>query len=481
MTTFEWILLINAITAFILVFLEEKRPRKAVAWLLLMFLLPIGGIVLFIIFGQNLRKTKRASRKSTRDRKYVHDLIEAHRIDYLTALSSLEKVGMESHDDMVQLLVNNGNSFLTHDNEAEVFSDGKEFFDALFRAIEAAREHVHVQYYIIRNDKLGRSFLDLLRRKRAEGVEVRLLVDGMGTRLPPRCYRSLHDAGVEVEMFFPPLVRMMPFLNHRINFRNHRKIVVIDGRIGFVGGYNVGDEYLGKVRRWGYWRDAALRLEGMAAMALQLRFILDWNEASKDKMDVEERYFPKEAPRRGKVPVQIVSSGPDTPWAPIKLSYLKMIHEAEESVYIQSPYFVPDESVRDALTMAALAGIDVRIMIPDKPDHPFVHWVSLSYLCELLPSGVKGYMYGSGFIHAKTAVVDGRIVSIGSANWDVRSFELNFETNAVLYSKELAGVQKDAFLDDLSRCCEVTVEGCEGRPLLVRFRMFISRLFSAIL
>ena len=481
MTALDWILIINAILAVLLVFLEEKRPRKAVAWLLLMFLLPIGGVVLFIIFGQNFRKTKQASRKAARDRKYVSELIEAHRIDYLTGPSSLKNVGLESHDDMVKLLVNNGNSFLTQDNEAEVFSDGKEFFDALFQAIEAAREHVHVQYYIIRHDKLGCSFLDLLKRKSAEGVDVRLLVDGMGTRLPLRCYRSLHEAGVKLELFFPPFIRMLPFLNHRINFRNHRKIVVIDGRIGFVGGYNVGDEYLGKVRRWGYWRDAALRLEGMAAMALQLRFILDWNEASKDKMDVEERYFPLDPSHRGSVPVQIVSSGPDTPRAPIKLSYLKMIHEAEESVYIQSPYFVPDESVRDALIMAALSGVDVRIMIPDKPDHPFVHWVSLSYLCELLPSGVKGYMYGSGFIHAKTAVVDGRIVSIGSANWDVRSFELNFETNAVLYSEEVASQQKAAFLDDVSRCIEVTEKGCEGRPLLVRFRMFISRLFAAIL
>lgn len=481
MTTLDWILIINAIMAVLLVFLEEKRPRKAVSWLLLMFLLPIGGIILFIIFGQNFRKTKQAYRKAERDRQYVRELIETHRIDYLTQPYSLEAVGLGSHDDMVSLLVNNGNSFLTHDNEAEVFSDGKEFFSALFKAIEGAREHVHVQYYIIRHDKLGRSLLDLLMRKSREGVEVRLLVDGMGTRLPPGRYRSLHDAGVKVELFFPPLVRILPFLNHRINFRNHRKIVVVDGRIGFVGGYNVGDEYLGKVRRWGYWRDAALCLEGMAAMALQLRFILDWNEASKDKMDVEDRYFPQDAPRRGSVPVQIVSSGPDTPWAPIKLSYLKMIHEAEESVYIQSPYFVPDESVRDALIMAARSGVDVRIMIPDKPDHPFVHWVSLSYLCELLPAGVKGYMYGSGFIHAKTAVVDGRIVSIGSANWDIRSFELNFETNAVLYSKEMASVQKEAFLDDLSRCIEVTEAGCEGRTLLVRFRMFVSRLFAAIL
>ena len=481
MTTFDWIIVFNAIIALVVVFLQEKRPQKAVAWLLIIILLPVAGLILFVIFGQNFRKTRQAARKSARDRRYMEELISAHRIDQLTALASLESDGLEMHDDMVSLLVRNGNAFLTRENDVAFFSDGKEFFSALFEAIENAKEHVHVQYYIIRNDKLGDSFLDLLKRKSAQGVEVRLLVDGVGTRLPPRSMASLREAGVKVEVFFPPLISILPFLNHRINYRNHRKIVVVDGRVGFIGGYNVGDEYLGKVRRWGYWRDAALRVEGVASLGLQLRFLLDWNEASKDKLDVEERYFPRDVPCCGNVPVQIVSSGPDTPWAPIKLSYLKMIHEAEESVYIQSPYFVPDESVRDALNMAALSGIDVRIMIPDKPDHPFVHWVSLSYLCELLPSGVRGYMYGSGFIHAKTVVVDGQMTSIGSANWDIRSFELNFETNAVLYSREVAGMQKAAFMDDLTRCREITVEGCIARPLLVRFRMFVSRLFSAIL
>ena len=481
MSTLDWILLINAILAISLVFLEEKRPRKAVAWLLVMVMLPIAGVILFIIFGQNFRKTKQADQKSARDRKYVQDLIKAHRLDDLVAPSSLKKVGLETYDDMVELLINNNNSFLTHDNSVEIFSDGNEFFCSLFKDIENAKKHVNVQYYIIRHDRLGRSFLDLLERKSIEGVEIRLLVDEVGTRLPRSRYASLRNAGVKVELFYPPLIRALPFINHRINFRNHRKNVIIDGCIGFVGGYNVGDEYLGKVRKWGRWRDAALRMEGMAAQGLQLRFLLDWNDASDLKMDVGEKYFPGEVYRNGNVPIQIVSSGPDTPRAPIKLSYLKMIHEAEESIYIQSPYFVPDGSVRDALTMAALSGVDVRIMIPDKPDHPFVHWVSLSYLCELLPAGIKGYMYGDGFIHAKTAVVDGQIASIGSANWDVRSFELNFETNAVLYSKEVAGMQKDSFLEDLSRCKELTVEGCDGHPLFVRFRMFISRLFTAIL
>ena len=480
-TTFDWIFFINAIISVAVILASEKRPQKAVAWLIIMILLPVAGLILFIIFGHNFRRTKQAARKSARDWKYVREVIGAHRLDYFTKPSSLKTVGLETHDDMVSLLVSNGSAFLTMGNEVKLFSDGMEFFESLFHAIENAKEHVHVQYYIIRNDRLGRSFLDLLKRKSAQGVEVRLLVDGVGTRLPRRCIASLREAGVKVEVFFPPLISWLPFINHRINFRNHRKIVIVDGHTGFIGGYNVGDEYLGKVHRWGYWRDAALRVEGMAALGLQLRFFLDWNEASREKMNVEERYFPKKVATGGSVPMQIVSSGPDTPWAPIKMSYLKMIHEAEESVYIQSPYFVPDDSVMDALNMAALSGIDVRIMIPDKPDHPFVHWVSLSYLGELLPSGVRGYMYGSGFIHAKTVVVDGRITSIGSANWDIRSFELNFETNAVLYSMEVAGKQKAAFLDDLARCREVTVEEFRRRSLLGRFRMFVSRLFSAIL
>ena len=296
LTTLDWILIFNSIAALILVFFEEKRPRKAVAWLLIMILLPVAGIILFIIFGQNFRKKKQAARKSARDRMYVHDLIDAHRIDYLTATSSLEEVGMRSHDDMVNLLVNNSDAFLTHDNDVTFFSDGKEYFNALFAAIEGAREHVHVQL-LHHSPRQARMFIPgPLEAKEPRGRGGPPLVDGVGTRLPMRCISSLREAGVKVEVFFPPLLSFLPFLNHRINFRNHRKITVIDGRISFIGGYNVGNEYLGKVRRWGYWRDAALRIDGMAAQALQLRFLLDWNEASRDKMDVEERYFPRTCP-----------------------------------------------------------------------------------------------------------------------------------------------------------------------------------------
>lgn len=464
-----------------LVFLEEKRPRKAVAWLVIMIMLPVAGIILFLIFGQNLRKKKQSALKSARDHRYIEDLLARHRIDRLTEMSSLDKVGMGEYDDMVSLLAHSDNAFLTNSNCVSFFSDGHDFFDALFKVIEDAQDNVNVQYYIIRNDKLGNAFLDLLKRKREEGVEVRLLVDGVGTRLPLWKIRELREAGIMFEIFFPPMVYVLPFLNHRINYRNHRKIVVVDGKIGFIGGYNVGDEYLGKVRRWGYWRDTALCIEDMAVWGLQLRFLLDWNHASEQKMELEERYFPQNLSCTGDVPIQIVSSGPDMRWQPIKLSYLKMIHEAKDSIYIQSPYFVPDESVRDALSMAALSGIDVRIMISDKPDHPFVHWVSYSYLSELLESGVRGYMYGSGFIHAKTIVVDGRITSIGSANWDIRSFDLNFETNAVLYSERVGAEQKAAFLDDLGRCRELTLADYENRTLITRGRVFISRLFSAIL
>jgi len=465
----------------VLVLLEEKRPRKAMAWLLVTIALPVGGPILFIVFGQNLRKKRQSERKSARDSGYIEDLLVSHRLDLLTQPFSLKEVGMAEHDDLVSLLVRNDHAFLTRDNEVSFFSDGRAFFDSLFAAIEAAQEHIHVQYYIIRDDKLGNAFLDMLKRKRRDGVPVRLLVDGVGTRFNAKKVRQLREAGIELEVFFPPLVGFLPFLNHRINYRNHRKIVVVDGKVGFIGGYNVGDEYLGKVRRWGYWRDAALRIEGPAVLALQLRFLLDWNYTSKHRLEVEEQYFPRHVPRRGDVPIQIVSSGPDMRWQPIKLSYLKMIHEAEDSIYIQSPYFVPDESIIDALIMASLSGVDVRIMIPDKPDHPFVHWVSYSYLGELLPSGVRGFLYRGGFIHAKTVVVDGKITSIGSANWDIRSFDLNFESNAVLYSERVGGEQRAAFLRDLEDCRELTEEEYDRRTLVMRGREFISRLFSDIL
>ena len=310
---------------------------------------------------------------------------------------------------MVLMLVEDSGSILTTNNQIKVYADGNEKFADLIAAIKAARDHVHLEYYIWRNDALSHEMREALTQRARAGVEVKLLCDGLGcARLPRHFFDELKNAGGQVAFFFPSLLR---FLNLRSNFRNHRKIAVIDGKIGFVGGFNIGDEYLGKVRKWGYWRDAAVRIAGSAVLLCQLRFFFDWNYAVKEQhleerhLDYEHRYFPDITTSAG-ASVQIVSGGPDTYWNPIKESYLKMINSATDTIYIQTPYFIPDDSVRDALRIAALSGLDVRIMIPNRPDHPFVYWAGLSFLGQLLDSGIRAYTYDNGFLHAKTIVVD---------------------------------------------------------------------------
>jgi cardiolipin synthase len=319
----------------------------------------------------------------------------------------------------------------------------------------------------------------VLTERALAGVEVRVLCDGLGcAKLPRNFFDGLKSAGGKIAFFFPSRIR---FLNLRSNFRNHRKIAVIDGKTAFVGGFNIGDEYLGKVKKWGYWRDAAVRIKGDAALACQLRFFFDWNYAAKEEQQgYQHRYFPDIASSDGAA-VQIVSGGPDTYWNPVKEAYLKMINSATETVYLQTPYFIPDDSVRDALRIAALSGLDVRIMIPNRPDHPFVYWAGLSFVGQLLESGVRAYTYENGFLHAKTIVIDDIAASVGSANWDVRSFGLNFETNAVVYDQTVARSLKQSFEKDLEVCTELTSQRYAERPSTVKAKESISRLFSALL
>ena len=281
-----------------------------------------------------------------------------------------------------------------------------------------------------------------------------------------------------MEAFFPS---RFPLINFRINYRNHRKLVIIDGKIGYIGGFNVGDEYLGKNKRFGYWRDTHLRIIGSSVHAIQTRFILDWNQAS-NRNDIA--YSPELFPTiesKGDISMQIVSSGPDSEWEHIKYGYIKMISYARESIFIQTPYFIPDASLLDALRIASLTGKDVRIMIPNKPDHPFVYWATYFYVGEMLNAGARVYIYDNGFIHAKTIIVDGNLSSVGTANIDVRSFKLNFEVNAFLYDEAISTSLTENFYKDMDVSRELTLEAYQQRSLKIRFKESISRLLSPIL
>ncbi|HYC20703.1 MAG TPA: cardiolipin synthase [Candidatus Bathyarchaeia archaeon] len=473
------VLVSDLLFAITIVFFERKSPATVWAWLLVLFFLPVVGFVLYVFLGQNYRKKKMFRMKQDADAAAFRRLVEVQKSELKASDIAATEHLSAAFRRMVLMLIEDNGSILTTNNQIKVYTDGNEKFSDLIAAIKEAHDHVHLEYYIWRNDALGREIRESLAERARAGVDVKLLCDGLGcARLPIHFFDELRRAGGQVAFFFPSLVRSV---NLRSNFRNHRKIAVIDGKIGFVGGFNIGDEYLGKVRKWGYWRDAAVRIAGSAVSLCQLRFFFDWNYATKGRhLDYEHRYFPDSSPSDGAC-VQIVSGGPDTYWNPIKESYLKMINTATDTIYIQTPYFVPDDSVRDALRIAALSGLDVRIMIPNRPDHPFVYWAGLSFIGQLLGSGVRAYTYGNGFLHAKTIVVDEVVASVGSANWDLRSFGLNFETNAIIYDTPVARGLKDAFARDLDVCTELTPERYANRSTTIKLKESISRLFSALL
>ncbi|WAI02510.1 cardiolipin synthase [Methanogenium organophilum] len=469
------LLVANFSIAITVVFVERKKPSTALLWVAVLFFLPIFGFLLYLVFGQNIYKERIFRLKEEDD--HIAKTLIASQEERLSRIHVPFEDKAGDYLNMVTMLLRNDGAVLSNDNTMEVYTNGYAKFEALMEAIAGAEDFIHLEYYIIRNDTLSRQITSALVAKAREGVTVRVLGDAVGCHgLPRNFFSELMDAGGEVAFFFRSKYL---HINMRVNYRNHRKIAIIDGKTGFIGGYNIGDEYLGK-GPLGNWRDTHLKITGTAVHSLQVRFFMDWNHAAGADLGFDERYFPVMEEREGAL-VQIVASGPDSRGEAIKKGYLSLIHNARESVWIQTPYFIPDASIMDALTIAAESGVDVRIMVPCKPDHPFVYWAGFSYLWELMESGVRVYTYDDGFIHAKTVTVDGIAASVGSANWDIRSFSLNFEANAFLYRGGVPATLKQIFADDIASCTEVTPEMYGQRTHLMRFKESFSRLFSGIL
>ncbi|WP_082759768.1 cardiolipin synthase [Abyssisolibacter fermentans] len=471
------LMFLNIVLAFAVIFLERKNPASAWAWIMVLLFVPGVGFILYLLFSQNIAK-KKIFRFNKFEKENLKNLINSE-IELLRNNNIEFKDNlMYEYKDMIYMNLVDNYSLFTQNNNIEVYTDGKVKFDNLLKAINEAKEHIHIQYYIIKNDGLSKKILYALIKRAKEGVEVRLLYDAMGSRLISRkLLKKLDEAGGKTVAFFPSKI---PYVNLRVNYRNHRKIVIIDGKYGFVGGFNIGDEYLGLNKRLGYWRDTHLKIIGEAVYSLQSRFLEDWRYASKEKFDNLSKYF-KNADHKGDAGIQIVSSGPDSEQEQIKYAYLKMIYSAKKSLYIQTPYFIPDGSFLEALRIASLSGVDVRIMIPDKPDHMFVYWATYSYIGELLKAGVKAYVYNKGFLHAKTFVVDGKICSVGTANVDIRSFKLNFEVNALIYDREVSENLISVFKDDIKNSSEITKELYKNRSKIIKIKEAISRLLSPIL
>lgn len=468
----EVLFFLNIILAAFIIFLERRNPSTTWAWLMILVFIPVLGFILYLIFGQNLTRRRMFTwleQEKIGIKTQVNQQIQTIK-DGSFPFESQEAAEFKDH--IYMQLVNN-DALFTQKNEVTVFTDGWKKFEALIEDIKQARDHIHVQYYIFREDGLGNEIIEALTQKVEQGIKVRVLYDHMGSRgNTKRFFKTFREAGGLVEAFFP-------FLHY--NYRNHRKLVIIDGAIGYIGGFNVGDEYLGLDPRFGYWRDTHLRISGKAVHALQTRFILDWNQASK-KHDItyDDCYFPKVA-EQGDVGIQIVSSGPDSEWEQIKNGYVKMIFAAKHYIHLQTPYFIPDDTLLDAMRIVALSGVDVRIMIPNKPDHMFVYWATFFNIGELLKAGVKVYIYQNGFIHAKTIIVDDKLATVGTANVDVRSFRLNFEVNAFLFNQKQAEGLREVFEKDMDLSTQLTLEDYRNRSLYIKIKESISRLLSPIL
>jgi len=469
--------LLNIIMALVVIFLERKDPTATLAWVLVLLIFPVGGFIFYLLLSQNFSRKKLFTMKIYAQKTFG-DYIKFQEELFNSGALVFNDKNVESYKDMIKMNLFTNKSSYTQNNDIEIFTDGKEKFYELFKCIEKAKNNIHVEYYIIKNDNLGNRLLNLLEKKAEEGVEVRLLFDSIGGRqITKEKIEKLLKSGVKVAAFFSSTI---PIFNFKINYRNHRKIVVIDGEVGFIGGFNVGDEYLGLDTKIGYWRDTHIKITGDAVIDLQTRFFLDWGHATKEDMMYRPRYFP-DTGNKGTVGIQIISSGPDRVDEAIKRNYVKMINSAKEYICIQTPYFVPDASVLEALKIAASSGVDVRLMIPCKPDHPFVYWATYWYCGELLQYGVKVYTYENGFLHAKTLVIDGVVSSVGTANFDFRSFKLNFEGNAIIYDTNISTSLKDIFMEDLNYSLELTREIYLERGIGIRFKESVSRLLSPLL
>ena len=472
---------LNTLLALYLIFADRKDATTTMAWIMILYLIPGFGLLLYLILSQNLSRRKLF--KVSPDEESKQDFLMAYQVESMDEDEFFYPNEItRKWSSMIRLNQIYAKSFLTTNNDVELLTDGRQQFHRMMQDIRHAKKRIHVCYFIIKNDGVGTKFIDLLTKKAEEGVEVRLLMDALGSKqITAAKLRRFKQAGGQYAFFFKPFIRHLYF---RINYRNHRKIVVIDDEIGYTGGFNVAREYLGYKKKFGYWRDSHLRICGDAVISLNKRFMLDWRYASSDMADYDPFAEAAEATvdnEDGTVPIQIVSCGPESPKQEVKQAFMKMITSAEKRIYIQTPYFVPDRPVLETLIMAAQSGIDVRVMIPCMPDHPFVYRTTLYNAGELIQAGVKIYIYEHGFLHAKTLTVDGEVSTVGSTNFDIRSFRLNFETNAFLYDRRFAAAMEEQFHRDMLLSREYTAEDREHISAKEYILESISRLLTEIL
>ncbi len=470
--------LINLLLLVGMVFLEKKKPQTIIAWLTILTFLPGIGFIFYVLLGSGLshRVRRMIKKKAISDKDVLKNIKGLKTFSEVSGVRSLAKDA-----DLMKLCYDMG-AYPCLGNDVKIFCHGLEKIAILKEDLLAAKKSINMEYYIFANDKVGREVMDILIQKVKQGVKVKLIYDSVGSKKSRRrFFRKLVKAGGQVAEFFPPFMHIR-MINLKMNYRNHRKVVVIDGKVGYTGGINIRDDHMGMNMKLSPWRDASVRIEGGGVFPLQNIFLDDWRYASNDKKPAEDyikEYFPMPEPK-GDVAVQILESGPDSKLQEIKEVYIKMIIGAKKRVYLQTPYFVPDDAFISALTIAKKSGVDVRIMLPAKPDKRTVYLPTLSYAREMAEIGVKIYFY-NGFMHAKTLLVDDNKLSIGSCNLDNRSFGLNFEDTAIMYSQKLNAEYSAYFEEDISNSILADEAYFKKAPVASKMGQAIFRLFAPLL
>lgn len=476
-----WIWLTVALFLFIfqiasILVLEFRNPPKAMAWMFILFAVPIIGFVLYYFLAQDYKRRSGLRRRGTRLIEEVKQGLPEH-IQQVRSPGDIRNPDFANQERLFRFLTRLGDNPITSRNETLVLSKGELAFAALLQEMEQATHHIHIQFYIYRDDVIGTQFQKIMVRKAKEGVKVRLMCDGLGSLHLGRKYiRELREAGVDVHFFLPALKAVK---SKRLNYRNHRKMMVVDGTVGFIGGLNVGDDYLGLYEKTGYWRDTVLQIKGDAVYSLQTTFIGDWYMVSGESINASEMYPQHDCNQSEQV--QIITSGPDQQGDAIQEISFGAFTVAKKRIWIATPYFIPDLATYTALKTAALSGIEVIVIIPYHSDNRLVKMATLSYAAELMKAGVKFYQYTKGFIHAKVIIVDHLIASLGTANLDMRSFYSNFEMTALLYGSATIERLYQDFEEDLQQSIYLDPEEFMNRSRRQRAGELIARMLSPLL
>ena len=451
---------------------------KALAYVLVTIFVPVIGIIIYFSLGTNYRKKKLYSKKLVRDKTALEDLRKRITLESEKAWDTKEPA-IQKHKKLALYLLNDGMSPLSGGNEVKLLINGENKFPEVIEALKSAKHHIHIEYYIFEDGEIAEQIKDILVQKVKEGVAVRFIYDDFGSRSIRRKFvDELTEAGVQAFPFYKILFIL--FAN-RVNYRDHRKIIIVDGCTGFVGGINVSDRYINNKPGQLYWRDTHVKIVGPGVYYLQYLFICDWNFCAGKKLKLERDFFCTKPTTHGKAVVQIAASGPDSDVPTLMFSMVQTIGLAEKELLITTPYFIPGQSIMNALHVSAMSGVKVKLLVPDKSDSALVNAAARSYYGELLAAGVEIYLYQKGFVHAKTMVSDGQLAIIGTANMDHRSYELNFEVNSMIYDTDVAGQLRDVFYDDIKHAKKINPNSWKKRPLYKQLPESFVRLLSPLL